>query len=191
MTSEFNRFFSSKNLASTYKPIFVKCLLDLGDHTKEEGAKWVKRHGDFLTVDLNFVAGRFLRYYHPLRFKFKLKQEATPKRIAIYRILEEFEELIGVKTTPSKKTMCSDDFAEMRLKTIREGIKPQVLKKLLNDCKIYSINSGSNSIEVKQEIVDEMMIHKKVLEAALNHMIAGYLEKYLHNVINSVKLQKS
>jgi len=188
--TEFNRFFSSPNLASTYKPTFFKCLLDLGDHKEDEGAKWVKKHGEFLTVDLNFVAARFLRYYHPLRFKFKLKQEATPKRIAIYRILEEFEELIGVKTTPTKKIMCSDGFAEMRLKTIREGIKPQVLRKLLNDCKIYSINRGSNSIEIKQETVDSMKINKKVLESALNHMIARYLEKCNSSPNISTKLEE-
>ena len=190
MTLEFNRFFSSKNLASTYKPTFVKCLLDLGDYNENEGGQWIKKHGDSLTIDLNFIAARFLRYYHPLRFKFKLKQEATSKRIAIYRILEEFEELIGVKTTPSKKIMCSDAFAEMRLKTIREGIKPQVLRKLLNDCKIYSINSGSNSIEVKQDVVDSMKVNKKVLESALNHMISGYLEKCNSSPNISTKLEE-
>ena len=29
--SEFNRFFSSKTLASTYNPTLMKCLLDIGD----------------------------------------------------------------------------------------------------------------------------------------------------------------
>jgi len=37
--SEFNRFFLSKSLASTYKPTFLKCLLDLGDYKKDEGEK--------------------------------------------------------------------------------------------------------------------------------------------------------
>ena len=176
MTSEFNRFFSSKTLASTYKPTFVKCLLDLGDFQKDEGEQWVKKHEDYLTVDLNFIAVRFLRYYHPLKFKFKLKQEATAKRIVIYRILEDFKELVGIKTAPSKKTLCSEHFSEMRQKTIKEGIKPQVLKKLLNDCNIYSINKGPNSIEIKTDVVKFMKENKKVLESALNHMIAKYLE---------------
>ena len=190
MTLEFNRFFSSKSLASTYKPTFVKCLLDLGDYNENEGDQWVKKHVNSLTVDLNFIAARFLRYYHPLKFKFKLKQEATAKRIVIYRILEEFENLIGAKTTPSKKTMCSNDFAGMRLKAIKEGIKPQVLKKLLNDCEIYTINNGSNSIEIAQDIVEYMKKNKKVLEAALNHMIAGYLEKCNSSPNISTKLEE-
>ena len=41
MTSEFNRFFKSKNLASTYKPTFLKCLLDIGDYENDEGSQWV------------------------------------------------------------------------------------------------------------------------------------------------------
>ena len=62
MISEFNRFFSSKSLASTYKPTFLKCLLDLGDYRTDEGSQWVSENGDSFIVDLNFVAARFLRY---------------------------------------------------------------------------------------------------------------------------------
>ncbi|NDB92983.1 MAG: hypothetical protein EB167_09905, partial [Nitrososphaeria archaeon] len=188
--SEFNRFFSSKSLASTYKPTFLKCLLDLGDYKLDEGSQWVSENKDRLTVDLNFVAARFLRYYWPLRFKFRLKQEATATPIAVYRILEEYEEQIGVKSTPSKKLMCSEKLSDLRLKTIKEGIKPQVLPRLLNDCKIYSINKGSNSIEIKKEIVEHMKNNKKVLEAALNHMIAEYLEKCNASPNISTKLEE-
>ena len=63
MISEFNRFFSSKSLASTYKPTFVKCLLDLGDYKEDEGSQWIEKQDGSLIVDLNFVAARFLRYY--------------------------------------------------------------------------------------------------------------------------------
>lgn len=190
MISEFNRFFSSKSLASTYKPTFVKCLLDIGDCKFDEGNQWLGGKGDNITVDLNFVASRFLRYYWSLLFKFKLKQEATSKRIAVYRILEEFKEQIGVKTLPSKKFLCSEKFSEMRQKTIKEGIKPQVLHKLLNDCTIYTINKGSNSIIIKKEVVDFMKNNKKVLEAALNHMIAEYLEKCNSSPNISTKLEE-
>jgi len=176
MISEFNRFFKKQSLASTYKPTFVKCLLDIGDYENHEGRNWVEVNGDEIEVDLNFIAARFLRFYHPLKFKFKLKQEATKKTIAVYRILEEFEEQIGVKSTPSKKLLCSKKFEEMRQETIKDGIKPQVLKKLLNDCKIYTIRKGSNKIVIKKEIADFMKKNKKLLESALNHMIARYLE---------------
>ena len=191
MISEFNRFFKSKSLASTYKPTLVKCLLDLADYTSDEGNQWVKQKGDTYTVDLHFIAARFLRYYHPLRFKFKLKQEATKKRIAIYSILEEYEEQLGIKSTPSKKIMCSEKFSEIREKTIINGaIRQQVLPKLRNDCNIYTINSGSKSIQIKKEIIDFMRDNKKLLESALNHMIAEYLEKCNSSPNISTKLEE-
>jgi 5-methylcytosine-specific restriction endonuclease McrA len=191
MISEFNRFFKSKSLASTYKPTLAKCLLDLADYKPDEGSQWVQKNGDTYTVDLHFVAARFLRYYHPLRFKFKLKQEATKKRIAIYNILEEHQEELGTKSTPSKKLMCSEKFKEMREKTIINGaIKQQVLPKLRKDCNIYTIDKGSKSIKVKKEIVDFMRDNKKLLEAALNHMIAEYLEKCNSSPNISTKLEE-
>jgi hypothetical protein len=108
----------------------------------------------------------------------------------VYRILEEYETQIGVKSTPSKNLMCSEKFKDLRLETIRDGIKPQVLHKILNDCKIYSINKGSNSIVIKKEIVEYMKNNKKILEAALNHMIAGYLERCNSSPNISTKLEE-
>ena len=69
--NEINRFFLSKSLASTYKPTFLKCLLDLADYSQDEGSQWIKQTDDSFEVDLNFVAVRFIRYYWPLKFKFK------------------------------------------------------------------------------------------------------------------------
>ena len=190
-TNEFNRFFLSKSLASTYKPTLLKCLLDLADYSENEGSQWVKQTNDSLEVDLNFVAARFIRYYWPLRFKFKLKQEATPTPIAMYRLLDEYVQLFEKnKSQPSKRELCSDKFSGLRLKTIREGIKPQVLRKLLNDCKIYSVTKSSNSIIIKKSTVNFMKDHKKILEYALNHVIAEYLEKFNQAPNISTKLEE-
>lgn len=191
MISEFNRFFKKQSLASTYKPTFLKCLLDLGDFEHDEGGKWVEKKGDELVVDLQFVAARFLRYYHPLKFKFKLKQEATSKRIAIYGILKDNAKEMGVKSTPSKKFLCSDKFSEMLKTTVsNNAIRQQVLPKLLNDCNIYTINKGLKKIIIKKEIVDFMKDNKKILEAALNHMISKYLENCNASPNISTKLEE-
>ena len=189
--SEFNRFFLSKSLASTYKPTFMKCLLDIGDYKEDEGQKWIKDNGDSLQVDLNFIAVRFIRYYWSLLFKFKIKQEATATPIAVNRILNEYVGLFGEnKSQPTKKLLCEDKFNELRLKIIREGIKPQVLRKLLNDCKIYELGENSNSIIIQKNIVQFMKDNKKILEAALNHTIAEYLEKINQAPNISIKLEE-
>ena len=189
--NEINRFFLSKSLASTYKPTFLKCLLDLADYSQDEGSQWIKQTDDSFEVDLNFVAVRFIRYYWPLKFKFKLKQEATPTPIVMYRLLDDNIQLFEKnKSQPSKKELCSDKFSEFRLKVIREGIKPQVLHKLLNDCKIYTVAKGSNSIIIKKPIVDFIRNNKKILESALNHVIAEYLEKFNQAPNISTKLEE-
>lgn len=189
--NEINRFFLSKSLASTYKPTFLKCLLDLADYSQDEGSQWIKQTDGSFEVDLNFVAVRFIRYYWPLKFKFKLKQEATPTPIVMYRLLDDNIQLFEKnKSQPSKKELCSDKFSEFRLKVIREGIKPQVLHKLLNDCKIYTVAKGSNSIIIKKPIVDFIRNNKKILESALNHVIAEYLEKFNQAPNISTKLEE-
>jgi 5-methylcytosine-specific restriction endonuclease McrA len=180
MSVEFNKFFKRHSLASTYKPTLAKCLLDLGDYKQDEGNQWVKKHNDEYIVNLHFVAARFLRYYHPLKFKFKLKQESTTQTVAIYDILQEHKELfdtLRAKDTPSKKDMCGDLFQDMREKTIKHPLmRVQVLPKLLNDCNIYTISDDKNFITIKKNVVDYMCANKDVLESALNHMISKYLE---------------
>ena len=180
MSLEFNQFFKRQSLASTYKPTLAKCLLDIGDFKEDEGSQWVKKEGNAYKVNLHFVSARFLRYYHPLNFKFKLKQESTKQRVAIYEILEKhknlFEEL-RTKDTPSKKDMCSDLFRGIREKTFKHSLmRVQVLPKLLNDCNIYKNVDDKEHIIIKKDVVDYMTANKDVLKSALNHMISQYLE---------------
>ena len=176
--SELNRFFKSKKMAATLKPTFLKCLLDIGDCKREEGSQWVNQTQNDYEVDLNFVAVRFIRYYWPLKFIFKIKQAATSAPLAAYGVLDDFSGLTGKKRCPPKKKLCENKFAEMRLAMIRDGIKPQVLKKLLNDCNIYSVPRGSNSIIISKETVNFMKENKNILVSALNNTIAEYLEGF-------------
>ena len=173
-TEEINRFFKKQSLASTYKPMFLKCLLDLGDYEEEEGGQWVKKQNDSLIVDLNFVIVRFLRYYHPLKFTFKLKQfPHAEKQLGVYENLEKFKDELGVKSQPTKKQLCKDRFAPIREETIAsDGIKYQVLPKLLNDCNIYVPSKDKRSIKIKNEIDDYMRKNKNILESGINYMLA-------------------
>jgi hypothetical protein len=169
----------------------MKCLLDIGDCEENEGRNWISDNENSFEVDLNFLAVRFIRYYWPLLFKSKLKQEATSTPIVVYRILNEYVSLFGKnKSRPSKESLCEDTFAELRLKIIKEGIKPQVLEKLLNDCDIYDLGENNNSIIIQKDIVQFMKENKKTLEAALNHIIAIYLEKINTTPAISIKLEE-
>ncbi len=176
MIEQFNLFFNKPTLASTYKPTFVKCLLDIGNCKDDEGKEWVEDNGKYYNIDLNFIIARFLRFYHPLKFQWKLKQEATKNTIAIYGILDRYKELVGMKSAPSLKKFCSEKFSGIREITIKDpAIQQQVMPKLLKDCNIYE--HDTKKIIIKKEIVDYMKNNRSVLVAALNNMISIYLEK--------------
>jgi len=65
----FNAFFSnSEKLSSTYKPVFVKSLIDISDYDEQNlhrliGHKWITRQNDKLKVDLNFIVIRYIQYF--------------------------------------------------------------------------------------------------------------------------------
>ena len=195
MSSEFNRFFKSNSLASTYKPTLAKCLLDIGDYQKDEGSEWVTKNDDTFTVNLHFIAARFLRYYYPLKFQFKLKQEGTKQTVAVYKILDNCKDLFNQlksKKTPSKKQMCMKLFDEMRETTFRHSLmRNMVLPKLLNDCNIYKNTDDKQHITIKKDVVEFMRKNKNTLESALNHMIARYLETCNASPNISTKLEES
>ena len=91
--SEFDRFFGgSPNLASTYKPTFLKCLLDIGNDENIEGSQWITQRENEYEVGLDFIAARFIYYYWPLKFLFKLKRwivyTAFPKNFHVLCIIE-------------------------------------------------------------------------------------------------------
>ena len=178
--SEFDRFFGgSPNLASTYKPTFLKCLLDIGNDENIEGSQWITQRENEYEVGLDFIAARFIYYYWPLKFLFKLKQQATRDQIVVYTILDDYSDLFilnGRRSQPTKEKLCDNRFAEMRLKIISGGIKPEVLRRLLNDCEVYSITDDSNSIIISKKNVSFMKENKNILFSALNYTIAEYLE---------------
>jgi hypothetical protein len=105
---EFERFFHSNSKVSTYKPMFLKALVDLGGFREDEGSQWVKDDGDKLVVDLEFVAARFIYYCHPLYYKFKLKQQFGKMTVLSYKIFEEFE-VFKPKNKVSKKEFCKEE----------------------------------------------------------------------------------
>jgi len=173
---EFERFFHSNSMVATYKPMFLKALLDLGDFRDDEGSQWVKDDGDNLIVDLEFVAARFIYYSHPLYYKFKLKQQFGIMTVLSYKIFEEFD-VFKPKNKVSKKEFCKEEYQDARIRLIKDGISKTVFKLLKKDCNIYiPINSKmftfskDNALYVKQ--------HKNQLTKALNYELSLFLGKF-------------
>lgn len=174
--NEMERFFQKTNMVSTYKPMFLKALLDLGDFKEDEGSQWVKDKDKNLEVDLNFVAVRFIYYCHPLFFKFKLKQQFGIMTVLSYKIFEEFD-IFNAKIKVSKAEFSKDEYRDARTRLIKDGIGETVFKLLLKDCNIYT-RINPNTFKISKENVNYLKEHKNQLTKALHHELSLFLGRF-------------
>ena len=178
---EFNQFFRTRNMASTYKPFFLKCILELTDYDKKlghfYGKQWIEKKDNGLQVDLEFIASRFGLEYWDHHFKFRLKQSPNKKDVAIYRLLEDFRKSIDRQGKIPKITVfCNSDNSSFRKKIISQCIKPDVLERLKKDCNIYKVSEDRNSIFVPNSVIEFLKENKTMVLTALNFVITSYLE---------------
>ena len=174
---EFERFFHSNSMVATYKPMFLKALLDLGDFREDEGSQWVKDDGDNLVVDLEFVAARFIYYSHPLYYKFKLKQQFGIMKVISYKIFEKFD-VFKPKNKVSKKEFCKEEYKDARIMLVRDGISKTVFPLLLKDCNIYKPIKKSKMFTFSKDNALYVKQHKNQLTKALNHELSLFLGKF-------------
>lgn len=174
--NEMERFFQKTNMVSTYKPMFLKALLDLGDFKEHEGSQWVRDIGKNLEVNLNFVAVRFIYYCHPLFFKFKLKQQFGIMTVLSYKIFEEFE-IFNAKNKVSKVEFSKDKYKDARTRLIKDGIDKTVFKLLLKDCNIYT-RTKPYIFTISKENVNYLKEHKNQITKALNHELSLFLGRF-------------
>lgn len=178
--NRFNSFFNNEKLSSTYKPVFLKSLLDISDYDDEFaegkliGNLWIEKDDERLRINLNFIAIRYIKYYWEFLFKFKLKQSHSPLDANINTILRKVNK---EPKTPSLELLASEGFIELRKEVINRSIKPEVLVHLDPIGDLYKRHERSDSITVDMSLIDFLKTHKGILLAALNFMITRYLEK--------------
>lgn len=81
----FDGFFKESQMSSTYKPMFVRALADIGKYGQADlvGKQWICRGGDKVRLDLNFVAARLAMYYWDMEAAFAMRH--TPERMADHK----------------------------------------------------------------------------------------------------------
>jgi 5-methylcytosine-specific restriction endonuclease McrA len=179
---EFNRFFTRRSLASTYKPYFLKSLFDLteyDDSTKQfHGKDWIEKLPNGLKVDLEFIASRFAFLYWNPHFKFKLKQSPHPREhVHVYLILDDLQNMLEErKKIPKITVFCSPMYSNIRKRIITKCIKPDVLHRLLKDCNIYRISNDKKSIFVPNTVIEFIHKNKPSLQNAIDFVITSFLE---------------
>lgn len=181
----FNQFFNKGSMTATYKPIFLRSLLDLGDYdvvgsnNNLVGRKWIQIDGNAVTLDLNFIATRFIKYCWDLEHSFKLKQTSNPEEAAIINIIRKEQEIKKYKNPPSFETLADDSNKELRSKTIKLCLKKQALNYLLatdmpNLCRLQK---RTDNIILDVGVIKFLKDHRTLIKHGLNYKLSVLLEK--------------
>lgn len=178
----FQRFFNrDTRLASTYKPVFLRSLLDVGDlHDPQKsatlpGKEWLTRKDGKLHVDLNFIAIRFAKYYWDMEYSFRLRQSQDPQDANIIRLIKNAHN--SDKKPPTILELSKNNMAEFRKMVIRNSIKKEVLVHLKTDMKDLYKKTSSSTITLDDDIIEFLHQHKIILRKGLTSVLAKYLEK--------------
>lgn len=181
----FNQFFNKGDMTATYKPIFLRSLLDLGDYDIDNsnrnlvGHEWIQIDGNTITLDLNFIATRFIKYCWDLEHSFKLKQTSNPKRATIISIIRKEQDLKNYKNPPSFETLAKDNNKELRSKVIKLCLKKQALYYLLETDMpgLCHLQKRTNNITLDVDIIQFLKEHRTLIKHGLNYKLSVLLEK--------------
>lgn len=185
----FTKFFkNSSKMASTYKPVFLKALLDIGDLADKEkedsiiGREWLTVKDGRLFVDLNFIAIRFAKYYWDMEYSFKLKQSQDRADANITRIVKNWHD--PDRKPPTIRALADDRMKDFRAEVIRRSIKREVLVHLRTDMEDLYRKEDANTISLDQSVIQYMGRNKTSIKYGLNYVMSRYLEKINCNTPN-------
>lgn len=178
----FNRFFQKEGrMSSTYKPVFLRSLLDIGDlydpkkAEKLVGREWIEFKDGKILVNLNFIAVRFAKYYWDMEYSFRLRQSQDPQDANITRIIKRTHD--PEKKPPTIEELSLEQMEDFRNIVIKKSIKPEVLVHLLTDMTGLYRKTDSKIISLDEDIVEFLHTHKIILRKGINSVLAKYLEK--------------
>ena len=179
----FNSFITRGSMTATYKAVFLRCLLDLGHYEVHgpnrglPGSEWIEVDGDTVTLDLNFVAARFIKYYWDMDHSFRLKQTTNPTRARIVQIVRRRRRAGKFRNPPALGELVSGEHAGMRQDAIVSVIKKQVLNYLPSDMpRLCRRIPRSNKIRLDAALIPFLKRHRVIIRNGLNHKLAVKLE---------------
>ena len=195
----FAKFFNSAKMSSTYKPVFLKALLDVGDLADEskagrivgrqwlqrsDGRSWISKSDGRLFVDLNFIAIRFAKHYWDMEYRFKLKQSPQPGDANILKAINDVRD--PRQKPPTIKALAGPSMSGFRTRVIRDSIKPEVLVHLKTDMPSLYRKESTNRISLHPTIV-EYANRNKALKPGLSYIMTRYLETINRGTPNIAK----
>ncbi len=123
----FGTFFRSADFSSSYKPVFLKSIMDLADYDDDEqnatklvGYQWIEKTHDKLQVDLEFLAIRFAKYYWDMYYRFKLRQSHNPSDVNIHNFFKYTDK--NLLRQPTLEDLANEKHQELRRNVIKRSI---------------------------------------------------------------------
>ena len=200
---KFFKFLTNTTFNSTYKLIFMKSFLKLGNREDRENSQdWIKIGNDVTRVELDFIAVPYTKYYWDMFDKFDLRQSSTGNQygdtdINIHKFFKDDQD--DSIPPPSLEKLASNEYEEKRKNIIQKSIKPEVLNHLEVDphgipygfykrvkahaqtCPAPADNTCrcryESYIEVDSYALEFCNKYKIILDKAINFELVKYLEK--------------
>ena len=197
----FDAFFGGRpNMASVYKPLLLRSLLDAIAAAEKPGApggEWIERGDDGqISVKLDFVAACMTKYCWDMHHSFRIRQSQVGMNADIIAVIAEnggaaaklkLDKQAELRKPPSLRDLAGNDRQQLRNGVINRCIKKQVLWRLPADLPdLYETdgvgekNRGAataTTIFLSGAAADYMRSHKAQIRNGLNQLLAVYLEK--------------
>lgn len=180
--SMFNAFFARADMNAPYKAVFLKCLLDLGKYNvhghnnRLPGSEWIAVDGDVVTLDLNFIAARFLKYSWDMDDSFQFKQTKNSGEAKIVQLVRKGRKISKSSNPPTLEELAYG-FQKLRQETITSVITKQAMKYLpRNMPSLYVRVTRSNKIRLNTDMIQFFRQHRSTIQKGLNRKIAGHIE---------------
>jgi len=178
----FNAFAGDRRMSSTYKPVFLKSLLDLRKYKEGEpngglvGSEWIRMERNKVVVDLNFIATRFLKYYWDMEYSFKFRQ--SNENVNILKIIHDIGERKD-KRPLTKRQIASGEKSKLRQRVISDSLRPEVMVHIKTKMEnLFQAEKNSMYIEFDRNILGFLERHHDTVLSIINHKLVTGLEKY-------------
>lgn len=181
----FEKFFNDdNNLQGPHKCVFLHALtyvslIDKDDLIRKE---WITQNDTEITLDLDFIAIRFIKVFHEMLNLDIKYSPALKNRPTVFSILEEYKEI----NFPTLAHLVSPKWELLRKEIIGRGIKPEVLRNLVEQTNkekppdfpgMYDWTRGTNTIKFKKKLVDFIESKRDYLRYRLGKKLREYLEE--------------
>lgn len=171
----FKKFFNTGNPDGTYKCVFLHSLIDISQFEKDDliGKEWISKNEKTITVDLNFIAVRFVKSYYDI-VDLNVKHTTTSKNPP--NILATIKEEIPLNNFLTLADFASPGMEKFRKKVIQKSMNPEAMKSLEIDFPgMYERVAETDTIMFNSDLFDFIRSYSNYVRWNLGKKLKNHL----------------